>query len=282
MVVLHLLSPVAATDPPGLTVAGSEPQAAQPTGAISCPSGRFVPLNIVSGKPALVLGNEDGLLSLYPLKPGEGVLGIRFDEPAGAKTKRYTFPAGANWIAVAGDGSGTVNLAAVVNGATPADAPTVAGRLVIALHGPGPPPAPVPVPIPVPPVPIPVPVPTPLTPFQLKLQAAFQADGATAKELATYAALWRGAATTTVYDTGINSYAALKAEMQTAATNLSKGTPPAVRHGILHNTAVAVQAEIDPLTPVPAIGALTKPTRDAVAAIFTRIAKDLDTVGGAK
>lgn len=129
-----------AADPPGLAVAGSDPQAASTPGTLSVAAGRFVPLAVAGGKPALLLGNEAGLFELFPLPAGHTVIGVRYDEPAGAKAKRYTFPTGSVTIAVAGDKGGTVTLTSVVNGATAADAPTVAGKLVLTLTAPIPPP----------------------------------------------------------------------------------------------------------------------------------------------
>lgn len=125
-----------------------------------------------------------------------------------------------------------------------------------------------------------VPPVVPLTPFQLQLQAAFRADGATAKELATYAALWRGAGKTTVYDTGLTTPAAVLAEIQVGAANLSKEPNPSVRHGILAKTARVVADELNPLMPKPANGSLTQPTRDSMAGIFARIAADLEIIKG--
>jgi hypothetical protein len=48
----------------------------------------------------------------------------------------------------------------------------------------------------------------------------------------------------------------------------------------MNNTAHAVEAELNPLMPTPANGALTQTTRDGMAAVFTRIANDLETIGG--
>ncbi len=139
--------PAFATDPPGLSVAESDPRSSAPAGTITCPAGRFVPLNISGGKPALVIGNEAGLLEIYPLSPGEAINGVRYDEPPGAKVKRYTFPKGATHYAVAGDVGGTVTLQSIVNGIPDKDknetAPTVAGKLVLTLTAPLPPPGPV-------------------------------------------------------------------------------------------------------------------------------------------
>lgn len=132
-----------AADPPGISVAATSPQTSQPLGVVKCEPGRFVPLTIVPGKPALLLGNEAGLVEVYPVKPGEAVFGVRFDEPAGAKTKRYTFPDGVTHLAVAGDVSGPVNLVAVVNGKVPTDPPVVAGKMAIEVVGSRPPPGPV-------------------------------------------------------------------------------------------------------------------------------------------
>lgn len=144
-----LVSSVPAADPPvvGLVVADSEPHSAAPNGAITCPEGRFIPLNMTPGKPSLLLGNDLAYLTLYPLKPGEAVNGIIYNAPANAKTKRYTFPTGANYYAVAnelpaGVASATVNLSAVINGTTTNDPPSVAGRLVVSLTAGQPPPVP--------------------------------------------------------------------------------------------------------------------------------------------
>jgi hypothetical protein len=155
-------------------------------------------------------------------------------------------------------------------------------RRVLDVHGPQPvvPPVVVP-PVVVPPVVVP-PTPVVLNPFQLKVQAAYKASGATPLELATYAALWRGAATTTVYADALKTPAAVMAEFEASALNLSKGNPPSVRHGILLGVAQVVAAEIAPFMPTPATGTLTPATRDGLRDLFLRISKDLDTVGGAK
>src|SRR5262245_26145579 len=87
-----------ATDPPGLAVASSDPQVTQPAGSVTVPSGRFVPLNVASGKPALVLGNDAGLVEIFTIEKGHSLIGIRFDEPALAKAKRYTFPQGVTHV----------------------------------------------------------------------------------------------------------------------------------------------------------------------------------------
>ncbi len=157
LLVLLLFAGPAWADPPGLVVAESEPQSTLPSGAVKCAEGRFVPLTLAPGQPSLLLGNKLGYLTLYPLAPGEAVHGIRYDEPAGAKVKRYTFPASAkaNYYAVANAlpekvAAADVELLAVVNGKTPADAPTVAGSLVISLTASIPPPVPEPTPVPVP------------------------------------------------------------------------------------------------------------------------------------
>lgn len=134
---------LASAQTPGLVVAGSDPQASQPAGAVTVAPGRFVPLSVAAGKPALLLGNDAGLLEVFGLPKGHSIIGIRFDEPAGAKAKRYTFPSGDVTIAIAGDTGGTVNLTSVVNGVTVADAPTVAGKMVLTLTGSKPPPGPV-------------------------------------------------------------------------------------------------------------------------------------------
>lgn len=147
---LLFAAPLYGVDPPGLTVATTEPQASQPTGTIKVESGRFVPLNDVSGKPTLLLGNEAGLLTIYPIKAGEAVFGIRYDEPPGTKTKRYTFPTGATQIAVAGDTGGIASLVAVNNGKALTDPPVVAGQLTIEVTGARPPPDPIPNPTPTP------------------------------------------------------------------------------------------------------------------------------------
>lgn len=154
--------------PSGIAVAESEPRSSSPPGVITCAAGRFVPVVVSGGKPTLLLGNEAGLLEVYPLAKGEAINGVRYDEPAGAKTKRYTFPKGATHYVVAGDVGGTVTLTSVVNGVKSTDAPTVAGKLVLTLTAPMPPPvppSPVP-PTPVPPAPVP-PTPVPVTSFRV-------------------------------------------------------------------------------------------------------------------
>lgn len=137
----------------GMTIAGSEPQAAATPGSVTVAAGRFVPLDVAGGKPALVLGNEAGLLEMFDIPASHSVLGIRFDEPAGAKAKRYTFKTPVT-IALAGDKSGTVTLTSVVNGADASKPPTVAGKLVLTLTAPQPPPGPDPKPPPPPPPPV--------------------------------------------------------------------------------------------------------------------------------
>ncbi len=153
-VFLLLLSVPSFGEPPGLSVAASDPQVEQITGNVSCAEGRFIPLNMSPGKPALMMGNEAGYLTIYPLGPGEAVHGIRYDEPVGAKTKRYTFPKGANYYAVAntmppGVAPATITLISVVNGEPTKEEPskpqppTVAGKLVITLTAAHPPPPPI-------------------------------------------------------------------------------------------------------------------------------------------
>lgn len=109
-----------------------------------------------------------------------------------------------------------------------------------------------------------------LSKFQVAVKKAFKADKATKDQLAKYAALWRVAATTTVLDPGITSAAALYAEMQVAVKAL--GLPA----GCLNQTARAVADEINPSLPKT----WTDADRKAMAATFTRVAADLDKVGG--
>jgi hypothetical protein len=150
---LVMVSRASGADTPGLMVAGSEPQAAQAATGVTVSAGRFVPLTIAQGKPALVLGNDAGLLEMFQLPAGHSIIGVLYSEPAGAKSKRYVFPSGPVTIAIAGDVGGVVKLSAVVNGASAADAPTVAGTLVVTLTAPLPPPGPGPGPDPPPPPP---------------------------------------------------------------------------------------------------------------------------------
>lgn len=135
---------------------------------------------------------------------------------------------------------------------------------VLTVTGPRPPPPP-------PPPPPDDPV---LTPFQVKLQAAYRADGATLESKSKYAALWRNAAKTTVFDTGIATPGALLAELKVAVGLL--GIP----HGSLDKTARVVADELNPLMPKPANGTMTAEVRQGVATLFTRIATDLDAIGG--
>lgn len=129
----------------------------------------------------------------------------------------------------------------------------------------GPIPPPVVPPAPVDPTPVPV-----LTPFQVKVQAAFAKDTATKAQVAKYAALYRVAATTTVMDTGITTNAAFAAEMALASKNL--GLPP----GCLANTARAVADELN-LTDAK-FGTLDAAARAVIQASFLKAADALDLV----
>jgi hypothetical protein len=163
-----LACPLSFAGPPGgIVVAASKPEADVPVGAIKVASGRFVPLNIAAGKPALVFGIETPLFDITPILPTDSIIGIRWNEPAGAKAKRYTFPPGATHVAVAGDTAGVVTLTAIVNGPAatekvPEGPPSVAGTLVLEVTGARPPP-----PGPTPPDPGPTPPPGPVTSFRV-------------------------------------------------------------------------------------------------------------------
>ncbi len=133
---------------------------------------------------------------------------------------------------------------------------------VLTVTGPRPPPAPTPV-DPVDPV---------LTPFQVKLQAAFRADtGATLDSKSKYAAFYRQAAKT-AQDNSLTTAGALTTDMATAVKLL--GIPP----GSLVNTARAIEAEITPLLPKSPATLLDGPTRALYTQTYNRIAADLEVI----
>ena len=148
----------------------------------------------------------------------------------------------------------------------------------IAFNVKPPPPAPTPPPPVVPPVtppvtpPVVVPPIVSLTPFQLKLQAAYKLDSAPASSVAKYAALFKSAATTMVKDTTLNTGADLLKEMQVAVKGM--GIPA----GSMKNTAVAVETELNGF--ISKNGTLDQASRDNISALFARVATDLLTAGG--
>lgn len=107
-----------------------------------------------------------------------------------------------------------------------------------------------------------------LTPFQQKLKDAITSDAATPNQVATYAALYRNAAKTTVFDAGLATGEALLKELQTAVKLL--GLPP----GSLSRTARAVADELN--ANITKAGILDPDSRKNIASLFTRISADLE------
>lgn len=122
--------------------------------------------------------------------------------------------------------------------------------------------------------PAPPPGPVPLTAFQTKIKAALAMDKAPADAVAKYAGLWDHAGKVTVYDARKLTPADVLGQLQADVKGL--GLPV----GCLNATARVVADELNPL--MPTAGALTTQTRDAMGAVFTRIAADLVTAGGSK
>ncbi len=205
--------------------------------------------------------SDPTVVEVLTRSPTEKFYGTSFDAPAGARCSDANFPNAKGMVAiVVGKNTGTCQV--TVWGVKDGKAVKL-DTVLINVAG-GAPPGPV-----VPPQPV-------LTPFQVTLQNAYHVDvatkGATADSKSKYAALWRNAAKTTVYDTTIVTPAALMNEMNTAVKNL--GIPP----GSLDNTARAVANEINPLMPKPSDGAMSKAVRDSVSALFTRISQDLEVI----
>lgn len=258
-----------AADPPtgGFKVLGPALTAPGADKPVPVPSGRFVPIQPLSGKPIYLA--DDRAYRVYVVPPGSAFTGIKWDAPADAEPEPYSWPDAKTpvYVVLARGYLGTYKLQPIVNGDTAKDPPKPDGSplTIEVVRGP-------PGPTPPPPPPPPPPVDPVLTPFQVKLQAAFHADGATADSKAKYAALWRNAAKTTVYDPGLVSPKAVLDELQAAVKLL--GIPA----GTMNKTARAVADEINPLMPTPAAGLLTQQTRDGMAAIFSRIANDLEVI----
>jgi len=138
-------------DPP-VRIARTVPMAQPPATPVKVLPGRFVPIELAAGKPALIEASDDAAVRVFALAPGGTIIGVRFDEPDGAEPKEYRFPdaKGTVQIVLARSKPGPVRVRAVVNG--PGDGPPeVAGSVSFEIVGvtPVPPPAP---PIPVPPV----------------------------------------------------------------------------------------------------------------------------------
>jgi hypothetical protein len=113
--------------------------------------GRFVPIELAAGKPALVEASDDAAVRVFALSPGGSIIGIRFDEPDGSEPKEYRFPdaKGAIQIVLARSKPGPIRIRATVNGSGDGP-PVVAGCVVIEIAG-GSPAPPIP-PVPTPPV----------------------------------------------------------------------------------------------------------------------------------
>ncbi|MGL6095050.1 MAG: hypothetical protein ACRC7O_04520 [Fimbriiglobus sp.] len=115
---------------------------------VVCPPGRFV-VFLPSGDDPLTYDASEGVVEQLP--PGTSVIGVKWDEPGGAKPKRYTFPEAKGHV-----GFFLPEADAVVSvwkngagGLGPVKVQTVA---VKAGEGPRPPPGPTPTPTPTPPV----------------------------------------------------------------------------------------------------------------------------------
>lgn len=130
-----------AGDPPGLSVSRTVPMTAAVAGAVKCDPGRFVPVELASGKPALVEASDPDAVRIFEVKAGGTLIGVRYDEPAGAEAKEYSFPdaKGKVYVALARKAS-VVTVRALVNGAeatdtTPEGPPLVAGSVAIEIGG---------------------------------------------------------------------------------------------------------------------------------------------------
>lgn len=254
-----------AADPPNLTVLGPTLTAPAADAAIPVQAGRFIPVAPASGLPIYLA--EDRAYRVYRIEKGSSFTGVKWDAPADAEPEAYSWPdaKGPVYVILARGYTGTYSLQAIKNGKTPADPPEKDGaaiRIQI-LKGPKPPPVDPVDPTPTDPV---------LTPLQAKLKAAIKADAATAASVSLYAALYRNAAKSTVMDEGLTTSANLLAEMQRAVKLL--GLPP----GSLDKTARIVADELNTLVPKTNV-VLDKPARDNIAAVFTRIAADLEVAG---
>lgn len=146
-----LAGPMPAEPPsePAVRIARTVPMALPETAPVKVAPGRFVPIELAAGKPALIEASDDSAVRLFALSSGGSVIGVRFDEPDGSEPKEYRFPdaKGTIHIALARSKPGPVRIRATVNG--PGDGPpVVAGAVTVEIFG-GitPPPKPDPLPI---------------------------------------------------------------------------------------------------------------------------------------
>jgi hypothetical protein len=126
--------PVVAADPPAFKVSRTVPMTATTEGPLIVKPGRFVPLELSSGKAALVECTAPGTVTVFQVPAGNKIIGIRFDEPDGAEEREYGFPEakGRVYVVIIKKALVTATVRALVNGATDADPPTVAGEVSLA------------------------------------------------------------------------------------------------------------------------------------------------------
>lgn len=124
-----------AADGPALQVSRTVPMTAAAVGSLKCEAGRFVPLELASGKPAMVEANDPDAVRVFELKPGGTLIGVRFDEPAGAEPREYSFPdaKGKVYVVLARPGGGIVTVRAFVNGEGDGP-PKVAGAVNVEIE----------------------------------------------------------------------------------------------------------------------------------------------------
>lgn len=122
--------------PAGLQVSRTVPMTTSAVGSVKCEPGRFVPLELGSGKPAMVEANDADAVRVFEVKPGGTLIGVRFDEPVGAEPKEYSFPdaKGKVYVALARNASSVVTVRAFVNGDGEGP-PKVAGSVSIEIGG---------------------------------------------------------------------------------------------------------------------------------------------------
>lgn len=141
-----LTVPAFAEPPASMQVSRTVSMTAAAVGSLRCEPGRFVPLELASGKPALVEASDVDAVRVFEVKAGGTLIGVRYDEPAGAEAKEYSFPdaKGKVYVALARAKGATVNVRAFVNGEGDGP-PNVAGTVMIEITGPRPPPRPDPI-----------------------------------------------------------------------------------------------------------------------------------------
>lgn len=158
-----------AADPPAVRVARTVRSDPTPGVPVRVPVGRFYPVDLTEGKPALY-DTDETLVRIVILKPGERLINqTKFDESEEAQPADYEFPDAKGGVACvfAKATSGTATVKAYANGAGAGPPVKTGAFLIECVVGPRPPPKP---PEPIPPGPTPpgpTPPPQPVTSFRV-------------------------------------------------------------------------------------------------------------------